>query len=312
MPKKLISGLFLMFSVVFISCDDSNTGKSKIFDASEENVNCRNDDATIIVPEDKLLEYSKNMVNKLNPGLSKWSEATHKSIAYICAKKLYLSEARAVIIRNAAEMPDVYQSGLSNAYNQQWSHAYLYNYFGFWTWGDADDDFHDNIDGDSGESESPEGYNGKWAGYYYERDNQSLGDWYLGYAIHFIQDVSLVLHSTFPGWYMATHHFDFESWIKNNWSQGHNFQQAAEDVSVSSFYTITGLKAAIRTAASNSNYHKSKNAEKAWDAYKESGFPTSVGTGNNNAVYYTKKMIAEATKWAGATIVYTLDKYGQW
>ena len=218
-------------------------------------------------------------------------------------------------MRDAAEMPDVYQSGLDNAYNQQWSHAYIVikAFWGMqWVWGDADDDFNDNLNGYSGESESPEGYNGKSAADYYTAGNGDLGDWYVGYACHYITDVSFVLHTTLPDVDMALHHFDFESWIDNNWTAGNNLSQALNNVSASSFYTITDAKAGIRSAVQASNYSYSSNAKLAWDNYKASGFPTSAGTGNSNCVYYTKKMIEEAAKWTGSAIKYALNKYNQW
>jgi len=275
----------------------------------------KNESSGIITEESQLIAYSSQVYNKRDTSKLKYATSGHMNFVYVCAKKLGLSENRAIIMRDAAMMPDVYQSGLDNAYNQQWSHAYIVTktFWGMqWLWGDADDDFNDNLNGYSGESESPEGYNGMWAGYYYNAGNRDLGDWYVGYACHYITDVSFVLHTTFPDLDMALHHFDFEAWIENNWTAGHNLSQALNNVQASSYYTITDAKAGIRSAVQASNYSYSNNGKLAWDNFKASGFPTGAGTGNSNCVYYTKKMIEEATKWTGSAIKYALNKYNQW
>jgi hypothetical protein len=209
-------------------------------------------------------------------------------------------------------MPDVYQSGITAGYNQQWSHAFIYNSWGYWCWGDADDDFHDNINGETSEFESPEGYNSKSASYYYTNGNRDLGDWYLGYACHYIADVNFTLHTTFPDANMALHHFDYEAWIANNWTTGWNFKQYVDAVPASSFYNVTDLKGAINSAAYYCNTNFSSSAYNAWYWYKAAGYPTGSGTGTWNAAYYTKSFVENATKWTGGTIRYTLNKYNKW
>lgn len=274
-----------------------------------------NESSGIITDESKLIAFSSAVYNGENASAIKYGTTAHKNFVYVCAKNLGLSDSRAIIMRDASVMPDVYQSGIDNTYNQQWSHAYIVSktFWGMqWLWGDADDDFYDNLNGDSGELESPEGYNGKWAGYYYGIFNRDLGDWYVGYACHYITDVSFVLHTTFPDVDMALHHFDYEAWMDNNWTAGYNLSQALYGVSASSYYTFTDAKAAIRSAVQASNYSYSTNAKLAWDNYKASGYPTGAGTGNSSCVYYTKKMIEEATKWTGGGIKYALNKYNQW
>ncbi|NJO89464.1 MAG: hypothetical protein HC831_11290 [Chloroflexia bacterium] len=268
----------------------------------------------IITPEDELLTFRQSL---------KWDRPMHKEMTYIAAKKLGLSDYRANIMKNSADLPDYYQSGLDNGYNQQWSHAYL---CGSVVWGDAEEDYGDNLDQETGgwwdsHTDGAEGYAGKSAKYYYERGNRNLGDWYVGYATHYVQDVSLTLHSSYPGYYMIAHHFDFESWVQNNWSSGWNFKQYAENLSVSNYYTMSlssNPQNAVITAANNACYdnHNSNThayyAYRAWETYKSAGFPTSVGSGNSTLAYYTSKMIQEATKWTGATIKYGLSKYNQW
>jgi hypothetical protein len=270
----------------------------------------KNEDSGIITPEDSLLIFSRKCYEGNKHGLLKYGTIAHKDFVFTCAKMLGLSDYRALIMRDAAIMPDVYQSGLDNLYNQQWSHAYIITktLWGVqWLWGDADDDFNDNLNVIDGE-----GYNGKCARYYYSLGNKDLGDWYVGYACHYISDVSFVLHSTFPDLDMAIHHSDFETWMDNNWYSGHNFSSIVNGVPASSYYTISDLKAAIRNAAKASNYSYSTNGKLAWNNYKSSGFPTSIGSGNSNCIYYTRKMIEEATKWTGSAVKYALSTYNAW
>lgn len=242
---------------------------------------------------------------------AKWSQLTHKKVVAVAAAKMGLSTARVNNMTAASEMPDVYQAGLENGFNQQWSHAFMLTSGGYWYWGDADDDFHDNINQSTGEIESPEGYNGKSAKYYYQAGNQYQGDWYLGYACHYIEDVCLVLHTTVPDYYMATKHFAFESWVENNLTAGHNLLAAVQADNY--YYVITDLKQAVNQAAYyTSGYYSSAYGKKAWDAYVASGYPTAAGTGNATLVANTKGMLVDAGRYVKGTIKYTLDRYSQW
>ena len=273
-----------------------------------------NEDAGILIPDSNLIAYTETCFpDRL--GKASWSETIHDNYVYLCAKQLGLSETRAALMQKAAHMPDVFQSGFDHGYNQQWSHAFMIKKTWWgpqWVWGDADGDFYDNLNGDSGEFESPEGYNGKCAGEYYALFKRDLGDWYVGYACHYIADVCLLLHTTIPDYDLAMHHFDFETWVQNNWSAGFKFKSTAEAVPASSYYTFTDPKAAIVKAAINANTTLNANAKLAWYYYKASGFPTTAGTGSGSAAVYTRKMVEEAVKWTGGSIQYALDKYRQW
>lgn len=287
------------------------------FPRADENApDPENEDSGIIVPEDQLIAFTQKAVRgEYQFQKPYWAMPTHQDIVYIAALKLGLPEHRAAIMRDAAHMPDIFQAGIQNFYNQQWSHAYVYwvTWFGsFWVWGDADDDFHDNLFGDSGEWESPEGYNGKWAGYYYTRGMQDLGDWYTGYACHYIEDVSLYLHTTIPDVDMAVHHIDYEEWINDNWTAGHHFRDAVLEVSASEFHNFSDAKAAIRHAAKNANYFHNYHAREAWNNYVRSGFPRGAGTGNSALVYHTRFLLKEAIRNAGGAIKLSLDYYHQW
>jgi hypothetical protein len=167
-------------------------------------------------------------------------------------------------------MPDFYQSGLDAAYNQQWSHAFMLTSYGWWYWGDADDDLYDNINQSRGEIESPEGYKGLSAKYYYQAANQDMGDWYLGCACHYIEDICLVLHATIPDYYMATKHVAFETWVENNLAAG--WKLLAAVTADNSYYIVSDPRTAINQAAYyTSGYYSSVAGRKAWDAYWSQG-----------------------------------------
>lgn len=260
------------------------------------------EDAPIILPEITSVADAPELL---------WKEATHSSITADACTYWGLATARKNNMSYAAKMPDTYQSGLDNAFNQQWSHAYLYTSLKFWIWGDADDDYYDNILQDGGELESPEGYNGKSAKYYYTANNQKQGDWYVGYATHYIEDVCLLLHASDPSIDMLTHHFDFEAWVANNWTSGHNFYSSI--VNDTYYYVVNDdLKASIRSGAYNSGYWTSTLGKTIWDNYKAGGYPTGSGTGNSTLVSNTRTMLIRAARYARGTIKYSLDKFGQW
>jgi hypothetical protein len=252
---------------------------------------------------------------------TRWSCPTHVSVASIAALQWGLSSARAGVIADASDYPDTYQSGLDNGYKQQWTHAYIYDdWFGsvFYLWGGADTDFHDNIDGPSG----GDGYNGSYAGAYYNAGSQYGGDQYLGYAIHYIEDVSLTLHSTAPDsagvtvpYYtldMITNHFNFESWVENNLTAGYRLLDAVS--ADYNYYAVTDLKQAVKNAALASCSYKGTSSigYTAWKEYRNCGYPTAAGTGSAALVDNTKKMLIAAGRYAKGAIKYALDKYGQW
>lgn len=262
------------------------------------------------ISEDEPIIIHDNPTVLLDEPTLLWKEATHSSITADAATYWGLATARKNNMSYAAKMPDTYQSGLDNAFNQQWSHAFLYSSLGIWVWGDADDDYYDNLEQDGGELESPEGYNGKSAKYYYQAGNQKQGDWYVGYATHYIEDASLIMHASDPSVDMLTQHFNFEAWVANNWTSGHNFYNTI--VNDTYYYVITDLKASIRNAANGASYWTSTLGKTVWDNYKASGYPTAVGSGNSTLVNNTKTMLIRAARYARGTIKYSLDKYSQW
>ncbi|MEW6368693.1 MAG: hypothetical protein AB1714_29035 [Acidobacteriota bacterium] len=239
--------------------------------------------------------------------------AAHTSLAELAAKYWGLPATRVANIKRAADQPDVYQAGLSNYYNQQWSHAFILASGNVWIWGDADDDFYDNLNGDSGQWESPEGLNGRSASYYYSAGDQYWGDWYVGYASHYIEDVNIVVHTSAPSasrMDLLTKHFAFEDWIGNNLTGGHKLLAAASADPY--YYAVTDPKASIRNAAYFTCYWQGGVGKRAWDAYVASGYPTAAGTGNSTLVQAAKEMMIRAVRYTRGSIKYALDRYGQW
>jgi len=179
-------------------------------------------------------------------------------------------------------------------------------------WGDADQDYEQNLIGPKG----GEGYDGKFAGYYYSKNDQYTGDAYVGYAMHYIEDGSIVVHTSFPSLSRSdilTKHLDFETWLMVNTNDGHKLFDAA--IQDNYYYPITGsLKNAFKSAAWNVCYWNSKSdiGKKVWDAYRNSGYPTKINSGSADLVYWSKKMLIEASRWAKGTVKYAMDYYGQW
>lgn len=268
------------------------------------------EDAEIVLPDESAgLPLLTEVAAHRSSGLA---EATHVSISLLAAQKWGLSAGRANVIGQAADDPDTYESGFDNAYNQQWSHAYIYAWWGSWIWGDANENFDDCITGRlAGQLEGPECKDGQSAKQWYQAANQQMGDKFLGYATHYIEDVSMILHTSAPNPDMVTQHFAYEAWVKNNWTAGHNF--SATVAADGYYYTITDLQQAVRNTAWAASYWNTGSAgQLAWDAYAASGYPTGVGTGNAQVVAQTKTMLIRASRYALGAIKYTLDTYGQW
>lgn len=240
------------------------------------------------------------------------AEETHVNITSLSAQKWGLPASRVNVLGAAADDPDTYEAGLSNGYNQQWSHAYLYTSWGFWIWGDANENFDDCITGRlAGQLEGPECKDGQSAKQWYTAGDQVMGDAFLGYATHYIEDASMVLHASLPSGDMLTQHFAYETWVKANWTAGHRLALAVDADNY--YYPINDLQQAVRNTAWAAAYGNSGSAgRKAWEAYRAAGYPTAAGTGSADLVSNTKVMLIRASRYTLGAIKYTLDTYGQW
>jgi hypothetical protein len=271
------------------------------------------EDAEILLPEGAGAEPSRSArPSEASLSLARLAEETHVNISSISAQKWGLSAGRAGVLGGAADDPDAYESGLANGFNQQWSHCYLYASFGLWIWGDANENFDDCLTGRlAGQIEGPECKDGQSARQWYEAGDQAMGDTFLGYATHYIEDVSMVLHSSFPSADMLTQHFAFEEWVKANWLAGYRLADGVEADNY--YYPISDLQQAARNAAWASSYWNSSSAgRKAWDAYRASGYPTGAGAGSAELVTNTEIMLIRASRYTLGAIKYALDAYGQW
>lgn len=314
--------------VMLISCNKKN----EVPEPSGNNspkletrlINKEHNVSELNVPAEELLDFTLAHHNEKGCGAlskattsTKFNQATHDSYVYTCAKKLGISEARAVKMGMAAQMPDYLQSGLEHGFNQIWSHSYMILESGKHMWGGADEHCFGNLMGPEAPGKESIGYENKWAGYYYDQGDQKMGDWYIGYGLHFITDVCEVMHSTFymPKVSMTIHHFDFENWVEANWTEGFNFSQVVQNTDPSEYYTVSGVgnvKEAVQQAALHSNYYNSDFSKKAWDAYSDCDYPTGVGEGNEQLVANVKIMIKEATKRTGGMLKFCMDHYNQW
>ena len=289
--KKLI--LFVVISFFLLSCSVDTAQSGNVSGENKSTVKLQpiSEEEPITISEKTV----QDDISNTNDGLLitkplKWSSYAHASVASIALSQWGISQGRINIITDAANYPDVYQAGFDNGYKQQWYHAYIYDdTFGYtyYLWGGADTDFDANINGPL----NGNGYNGYYAGYYYGYSDQLNGDKYLGYAIHYIEDVCIVLHSTAPDslgvtvpYYtvdMAFHHGDYEAWVDNNMSSGWRLIDAVANDYY--YYAVTDLKQAIKNAAWNSCAYKGTSSigYSAWKAYRDCGYPTAAGTGPN-------------------------------
>ena len=246
-----------------------------------------------------------------------WTRATHRSITYIVAKKLGLTNKRATLMSDGSDDPDD-NSAL------RLSHIYYIKY-GIHVLGTAHKRLKANLVGNSPNGGSTKGLAGKSALYWYLKGNRDMGDWYTGYSCHYIQDVSFVLHTNVPcisadTILQALYHTRWERWIENNWEDGHRFADAVRAVPRSAYMDFIALEDMLEEyglisfdflkdiVASTAKKAHGKIGKQAWTSYKEANFPLATGTGTTLAAYCTKKMLQLATVMTGGTIGYSLSK----
>jgi hypothetical protein len=294
----ILFSLILVFvvSMIFNGC---TTDKNPVQPQQNEEA------LSLIIPEALPMEIPEGYFNnsadektgvKINKTL--WNWTVHDSMMYICAKQWGLSDDRAEYMAGAAHMPDVYDNEGTIPLTQQWRHGWVQLINGVWIWGSADDCCDDNIRG--------EGYNDKSAFYYYDEGNRLWGDWYLGYASHYLQDVGNPWHTSANIVQQLSTHSGYETWVDNNWNEGHNFYEAvSEDWH---YYAVSDPAASTRSLAIWSN---SKNSV-VYDSYVDSGNPTEAGEGNSTLVDETKLLIRDTGRYTKGLIKFTLDSKNVW
>jgi hypothetical protein len=228
---------------------------------------------------------------------SKWTRTPHQKTMWVAAKQWGLSDTRADAMAGAAHMPDIYDDDGHLPGTQQWRHGYVYLYGIYIKFGIADAMCANNINGS--------GYNGKSAFYYYP-SNKPLGDWYLGYASHYLQDVANPWHTSANIYQQISTHSGYETWVANNWTKGHKFQDVIS--ADYSYYAVTDPAASTRNLALWSN---NKNTI-VYKAYVASDKPTGSGTGNTTLINETKELLKASCRYTKGLIKYTLDAKKAW
>ncbi|MBF0314665.1 MAG: hypothetical protein HQK52_14690 [Oligoflexia bacterium] len=226
----------------------------------------------------------------------KYKKYNHIDFAGLAAEYWGLPNSRVENIKKASLLPDLNQRGLSNLFNHQWSHAYFLNAEGEVTWGDAHEDFNDNLIGPTGDRAS-EAWEEQSAAKFYEENNQQKGDWYLGYAVHYIVDASILVHCSSSyqlNWDLVTHHLRFESWIHDNFTEGHNFRalMAADK----EYYEVSEPMEALHKAAMGASYWTSDLGRSIWDQYRNESYPSGVGSGSKELVQLVSQMMVNSLR----------------
>ncbi len=230
--------------------------------------------------------------------LPKWGWTVHDNMTYYCAKQWGLSEERAKIIYNAAHMPDVYDVEGQIPGTNNWLHGWVQIVNGVWVWGAADKACYNNIQGS--------GWNNGSSFYYYSAGNKSKGDWYLGYASHYLEDCGNPWHTSANIVQQLSTHSNFEVWVDNNWSSGHEFY--LDVMNDHYYYSVSDIKEAVKALAKYSNSHNTT----IYNAYVASGKPTAAGTGNSTLISETRQLLVQSSRYVKGLIKYTLDKKQAW
>ena len=267
---------------------------------------CKKDDSNVPLPEkptniviqqtanNPIVTEPDSVLIKLH---SKWLGSTHGSMTAICATQWGLDSTRINNISQASLMPDVYDVQGPIPYANFWYHGWAQIINGIWAFGHADMACKNNIDGC--------GLNCKSSYYYFSNGNSYYGDWYLGYASHYMEDCGNPWHTSLDI-IQFTHHFNYEKWVESNWTSGYNFSATVYNDYY--YYVVTDPAKSTRTLAIYSN---SKNST-LYNAYINSGFPTNAGTGNQVLINETRNLLKQTARYIKGLIKYTLDENNAW
>ncbi|MGI6479525.1 MAG: hypothetical protein ACOX0M_08820 [Salinivirgaceae bacterium] len=243
------------------------------------------------------IEFPEFVECKLPESTEKWGGTPHSKLMFIAAKYWKLSDSRANRMAAGAPMPDQHDNEGTIPGTQQWRHGYIYLY-GYYTGiGVADAMCANNINGS--------GYNKRSAFYYYP-SNKWMGDWYLGYAAHYLQDVANPWHTSANIYQQLATHNGYENWVSANWDSGHNFESVVNADKY--YYSVTNPAAAVRYLALWSNYRNTT----IYDAYVASGKPTGLNGGNDALIEGTKELLIAACRYSKGLIKHTLDAENAW
>jgi hypothetical protein len=280
----LVTSLMLAVSlcILIIGCSKSNPAAPEVSSTGQS----------------QAYTYEQPQIVPMDPRTEKWGWTAHDKTTYICAKQWGLSDTRANYMSGASHLPDVYDNEGTVPGTQNWRHGWVQLVNGVWVWGSADAWCNANIRGS--------GYNSKSAYYYYGVGNRNQGDWYLGYASHYLEDVGNPWHTSANIVQQLATHGSYETWVENNWTSGWNLSASvANDYS---YYAVSDPAASTRNLAIYSN---SRNTT-IYNAYVNSGKPTGAGTGNSTLVSETRTRIRDTGRYVKGLIKFTLDAKGAW
>ncbi|MBF0362790.1 MAG: hypothetical protein HQK49_17355 [Oligoflexia bacterium] len=234
----------------------------------------------------------------LNQSVNKYDTPTHSLLVQLALKSFPISKKRIINISTATMYPD--STDFLELIKHPWTHLYMLDENGTWRWGGADKIFQQNFN----EGSSIE--------YFYKKNEQYDGDWLLGYTLHFITDVSLVVHSSLPSVKrldLLFKHTAFEKWIQNNFIKGHNFLKMIEDDS--EIYEITNPQEDLIEIAKQSSYWTSEVGYNVWNSYLANGYPTNPGSGDKELVRNTKVILKNTLRYIKGTLQFAFNKYQQ-
>jgi hypothetical protein len=298
-----ILGFVLIGMILLDSCEkevlveNDLKGVSEIDQIVENEVINNNTSSLIPAVFYEPIEIAEKYIEVETP---KWTLTPHQGIMFLAAKKCGLTDARANKMKEWAAYPDeIDKEALIPILNTTWKHGYAYYKLintWYWIYGTADAMCQANINGS--------GYLSKSAFYYYPADKNN-GDKYLGYAGHYMVDMGNAWHT--HGIISQTDHANYENWILNNWTTGHNFYNYLS-TSEPTYYTVTDPKATVRNIA----YYSAISADELVNAYVASGRPTGVNGGNAYLISKTKENLLRSYKYLKGLIRYTLDTESAW
>ncbi|MBF0359779.1 MAG: hypothetical protein HQK49_02155 [Oligoflexia bacterium] len=312
----IVLSILILFAFFHSFCQSSNAKEVKCNDVSILADKMRLSECAKIEMQKDLLSTSiltSTSESTLGSDANKYAEVTHQDLLEIALRSFPLSENRVKNMVAAAEVPDRHLN-VFELLRHPWAHLYMYNQSGEWLWGGADRHFQDNLMGTNPEEIFGGGFGGLSAEYYYLLNDQENGDWYLGYALHFIADVTIIVHTSLPTFDhldLLYKHSDFEKWIQNNFTSGHNFRKRIQNDVDSQMYNINNPAEDIREIAWQSSYWSGGIGYDVWNDYVESEYPLEAGSGNEKLVNDTTLMLKNALSYTRGAIYFMLNKYQQ-
>jgi hypothetical protein len=279
----------LVLSMTFVSCE-----KSEDILVSEENPEIVIDEnlpVELQMPQYDITEFETSVHLKYG-----WNG--HKEIAKLCAQQWGLTGTRVTRMMEGANAPDTKDNEGVVPGTQQWRHGYVFAY-GVYIWGTADQWCYNVIKG------TGIGGNSWYTCFSRYPSDKSNGDYCLGYAGHYMMDLTNPWHCA-ANIVSQANHGNYEKWIEANWWDGWQFYKQIS--TGTTYYAITDPAATCRSVA-KASYNVSASLN---NAYNASGSPIGVGTGNSTLVSMTRTQITIAGKYMRGLIKYTLDAKSAW